>query len=417
MRGRTRLLGLLVVVATLLATVGCLPDLPWEQEEDTPDQTIQPELENTSWVLDAAGPESSLKPSIAGHKPTIDFSEGDLSGSTGCNSYFGLYTYDTNGSLDISGLGNTEMACPEPGVMEQEQLFLDTLRAAGSYRVVSGKLRIRGGGNLLVLSRPGAAPVPTPPPTEEEPEPEPEEEEEPEPEVQPELKNTDWELKAYGEPGSLTTAIPGKEPTLHFATNDMNGHGGCNSFFGSYDSDTDGSLEFSGISVTMMYCTNQGIRDQEKAYIDALELAETYRVVDDELHIEGGGRLLIFEEGEEEPEEQPPLKNTSWELVAYGEPGNLTTPISGKEPTLEFDTTDLGGNTGCNSYFGDYTSDTDGSLEVSSLSSTMMLCMGPGIMQQEHDYLEALRDADWYEIVGDELHLSGPDAILVFEES
>ena len=149
-----------MLVAIMLATVGCLPQWQSPDEgDDTSDQTVQPDLENTSWVLDAAGPESSLKPSITGHKPTIDFEEGDLTGSTGCNSYFGLYTSDTYGSLEISGLGNTEMACLEQGVMEQEQLFLDTLRAAESYRVVSGKLRIRGGGNLLVLRRPGASPL------------------------------------------------------------------------------------------------------------------------------------------------------------------------------------------------------------------------------------------------------------------
>ena len=415
MRGRTLSVGLAILTAMMLATVGCLPQLPQLPDgDDTSDQTIQPELEDTSWVLDAAGPESGLKPSIPGHKPTIDFEEGDLSGSTGCNSYFGLYTYDTDGSLGISGVGNTEMACPEPGVMEQEQLFLDTLRAAESYRVVGGKLRIAGDGNLLVLRRAEAAPAPSPtPPTDEEPEPE--EEAEPEPEVQPELKNTDWELKAYGEPGSLTMAIAGKEPTLHFDTGDMNGHAGCNSYFGSYDAETDGALEFSDISMTMMFCTNQDVRDQEKAYLDALELAETYMVVDDTLRIEGGGSLLIFEEGEEEPEEQPELKNTSWVLLAYGEPGNLTTPIPDKEPVLEFSTSTLGGYSGCNTYHGSYDSDTDGALEITDVGLTMMYC--PGVMEQEHDYLAALRDADWYEIVGNELHLSGPDEILVFEES
>ncbi|MFC2008960.1 META domain-containing protein [Chloroflexota bacterium] len=411
MRGSTLRIALLITVATLLAATGCLPDMPGEAPPG--DQMEQPPLEDSSWALEAFGQPGNLTPAIAGKEPTIDFDSDELSGSAGCNSYFGSYTSDKYGALEVSQLGNTEMACMEPGVMQQEQFFLDALRLAESYRVVKGKLRVVGGGNLLVLGRPGQTPAPEQtPPTDEEPE-----EEEPEPEVQPELKNTHWELEAYGEAGSLTMAIPGKEPTLHFETGDMNGHAGCNSYFGSYESDTDGSLEISDVNMTMMYCTDQQVRDQEKAYLDGLQLAETYKVVGDKLRIEGDDILLIFGEGEEEPEpvEQPPLKNTSWELVAYGEPGSLTTPIPGKEPRLEFATSDLSGYGGCNSYHGSYDSDTDGTLEITDIGLTMMYC--PGVMEQEHDYLDALSDAEWYEIVGDELHIAGGDSILVFEES
>ena len=75
----------------------------------------------------------------------------------------------------------------------------------------------------------------------------------------------------------------------------------------------------------------------------------------------------------------------------------------------------MGGYAGCNTYHGSYDSDTDGSLEITDIGLTMMYC--PGVMEQEHDYLDALTDAEWYEIVGDELHIAGGDSILVFEES
>jgi len=409
-RGRKAFVGLLVAIVTLLVAAGC-SYLPWVQEEDSnPDPTTQPELENTSWVLEASGPESSLKPAIAGHKPTIDFGEGDLSGSAGCNSYFGLYTYDTNGSLEISGLGNTEMACPEPGVMEQEQVFLGMLRAAESYRVVSGKLRIRGGGNLLVLARSEGAPPPSETPPEEDPD--------TPVQTQPSLEDTYWELESYGAPGSLIVAVPGKESTITFTSDEISGFAGCNTYLGSYESDTDGSLEASDIARTAMYCTNEDVRNQEDGFMDALQAAEKYEVAGQKLRISGGGMLLVLREAEEEPEpvEQPELKTTSWKLKAYGTTVTMKTAISGKEPTLEFDATDLGGTTGCNSYFGEYTSDTDGSLEVGSLGSTRMLCTGPGIMQQEHDYLEALSNAEEYEVVSGELLISGNGHLLVFEE-
>ena len=261
---------------------------------------------------------------------------------------------------------------------------------------------------MLVLARSTATP-PSETPTDEEPD--------TPVQTQPSLEDTYWELESYGAPGSLTVAVPGKEATIKFSTQDVNGFAGCNSYFGSYESDIDGSLEFADVARTMMLCTNPDVMSQENGFMDALQAAEKYEVVGNKLRIAGGGLLLVLEAAEEEtePVEQPELENTSWVLAAYGTEAIMKTPITGKEPTLEFDSSDLGGKAGCNSYFGDYTSDTDGSLEVSSLSSTMMLCTGPGIMEMEHDYLEALRNAEQYEMVGSELHVTGDGYRLIFD--
>jgi heat shock protein HslJ len=40
-----------------------------------------------------------------------------------------------------------------PGLMDQEQALLDTLATAEQYEIVDGKLRISGGGKLLVFSQ------------------------------------------------------------------------------------------------------------------------------------------------------------------------------------------------------------------------------------------------------------------------
>ncbi|MBN1855563.1 MAG: META domain-containing protein [Dehalococcoidia bacterium] len=408
MRERTLPAILFASMAMLLVLAGCLPS----QQEPVPDAMVQPELHDSSWQLEAYGTPGTLKDAIPGKEPTIDFATSDLSGSAGCNSYFGTYTYDTDGTLAIDQLSNTEMACMEAGVMQQEQVFLDTLREAESYRVVQGKLRIVGGGNLLVLGRAAEAQNPAEVPATEE------EEDEPEPVEQPPLKNTSWTLEAFGEPGNMKAAIAGKEPTLHFTTGDINGSGGCNSFFGTYTSDTDGTLEIEGLGSTMMLCTNNDIMNQEHAFLDALGDAETYEVVGGDLLIEGGGKVLILVETEEEPApvEQPPLKNTSWELEAYGTPGNLTAAISGKEPTLHFTTGDVNGSGGCNSFFGTYTSDTEGTLEIDGLGSTMMLCTNVDVRNQEQAFLDALGDAETYEVIGGDLRIAGGGKVLLFVE-
>jgi len=386
--------GRLLVLARSEGAPG--PEQPPEEEPPEEEPPVeQPPLKDTSWVLDAYGEPGNLTPAISGNEPTIDFATDELNGSAGCNAYFGSYTSSTDGSFEVSSLGNTDMYCTEESVRDQERAFLEALAAANEYEVVGGKLRIEGGGEVLLLEETEEAPPPV---------------------EQPPLKNTSWELEAYGTPGHLTAAIPGKEPTLTFKTGDVNGSGGCNSFFGTYTSDTEGTLEITSLGSTMILCTNVNVMNQEHAFLDALGDAETYEVVGEDLRIQGGGKVLLLVESEEEPApvEQPPLKNTSWELEAYGTPSHLTAAIPGKEPTIDFSTSEVNGSGGCNSYFGSYTSDTDGSLEIYDIGSTMMLCMDEDIRDQEQAFLEALAAADNYEVVGGKLRITGAGKMLVF---
>jgi len=58
---------------------------------------------------------------------TFDSTKGQVTGSAGCNTYFG--SYDANKSkLTIGVIAATEMYCLEPeGVMDQEQEYLKIL--------------------------------------------------------------------------------------------------------------------------------------------------------------------------------------------------------------------------------------------------------------------------------------------------
>jgi heat shock protein HslJ len=94
-----------------------------------------------------------MQPALVGRDVTLAFiDEQKLGGNASCNSYFGQYTSTLDGTLSVSGLGSTKMYCTEPGVMAQEQSFLNALAAAESYEVAEGKLHITGGGRLLVLT-------------------------------------------------------------------------------------------------------------------------------------------------------------------------------------------------------------------------------------------------------------------------
>ena len=117
------------------------------------------------------------------------------------------------------------------------------------------------------------------------------------------------------------------------------------------------------------------------------------------------------------PDEHPgtsSLAGTTWLLESIGPSGNLRPALAAVEVTLTFsDDGRVSGNASCNSYFGQYVSDTDGALSISGLGSTKMYCHEPGVMQQEQDFLAALSQAQHYTVVNGRLSISGGDVELV----
>jgi heat shock protein HslJ len=113
------------------------------------------------------------------------------------------------------------------------------------------------------------------------------------------------------------------------------------------------------------------------------------------------------------PDGQPPLFGTSWVLSELrGEE-----PLQGAEPTLAFDTENVVGQTGCNSFGGAYEARADGFIFFSDLVQTEIYCMEPeGVMEQEADYISALNQAAFFNIVDDRLELQDQagENILVF---
>ena len=96
------------------------------------------DLQDTRWVLVTLEGESPL-PDRA---PSAEFAEDQVSGSTGCNTYFSTYEVDGD-ELTIGTVAVTEMWCMEPeGVMDQEQAFLAALASVTSYRLAGERLEL-----------------------------------------------------------------------------------------------------------------------------------------------------------------------------------------------------------------------------------------------------------------------------------
>jgi len=97
-----------------------------------------------------------------------------------------------------------------------------------------------------------------------------------------------------------------------------------------------------------------------------------------------------------------PLDGTSWELYSMGK----YSPIAGSKITIQFENGQVSGNGGCNSYGGEYRVNGD-KLELGMLMSTLMACADPAMMEQETIFMQALGDAQGFEIVGGQLQMYG----------
>ena len=80
--------------------------------------------------------------------------DGAVGGSAGCNSYFGSADFKTDGRLEISEVGSTEMYCMEG--MEIEAAYLGALVESETWSLEGDTLIItaEGGATRLVFSKP-----------------------------------------------------------------------------------------------------------------------------------------------------------------------------------------------------------------------------------------------------------------------
>ena len=111
------------------------------------------------------------------------------------------------------------------------------------------------------------------------------------------------------------------------------------------------------------------------------------------------------------------IDNTTWVLLQYGKQGNLQAVLDGTEITVTFDSKNgqVRGSAGCNTYFGDYEANKN-ELSISTLAWTERGCIEPeGVMEQEQQYLSALRAAGSYTIEDGELQISSSGGwLLIF---
>ena len=236
-------------------------------------------LEGTLWVMEEyRDSEGNLVPSLPEITVTAEFSDGKVSGSSGCNSYSG--SYKVNGDRIEFGLfASTMMACPEPR-MALESGVLSALGSSTRFEVNDSSLTLMNdSGEVLVrfsASEPGS------------------------------ITSTPWEVLRYNNgKGGFTSVILHTSITASFAEDGtLSGSAGCNNYNTEYEIGGE-SITIGPIALTQMFCSDpEGIMEQEAQYLAALQNARTYTIELDQLDLfdAEGTRMVSYVARMEDPD-------------------------------------------------------------------------------------------------------------------
>jgi heat shock protein HslJ len=236
MKHTTFVFSALVIMGAVIFAAGC----------------ISPESESLqgNWVLTGMGSDNA---SIIGDI-TLEITDTNISGNSGVNYYFGKITVGSEGKLNISGIGSTEMAGPAD-LMEQEQKYYAALANASAYKIIDGSLIISDNAGNTILTFKEIPPI-----------------------VGKWLLASDNNVTVTF---NLNGAFGGQAPV--------------NVYGGSYTTSGNTLSIGEGIISTMMAGTEEQMK-AEAAFFDALEKSAGYSIVNSQLVItdENGKELLIF---------------------------------------------------------------------------------------------------------------------------
>lgn len=194
-----------------------------------------------------------------------------ISGYSGCNNFFGTYTFETGNRIRFSSLGATKMACPD--VAFNEQAFLNIFGLADNYTLTGNTLSLNVGRRapLAIFKK-------VEKPTEG-------------------ITEKYWKLKTLE--GKEVKMHKNQEREIYFMLktddNRVTGFAGCNSIMGTYTLEKGNRIRFSQMATTLMACPDLNINESE--FLKVFELTDNYTINGDELSLNVGRRapLAVFE--------------------------------------------------------------------------------------------------------------------------
>jgi heat shock protein HslJ len=140
-----RKISLVLLISILLlstaAAAGCTSNVtPSPNATTTSTPTLQ--LEGTTWKLTSLATETGMNNTLPNTTITAKFDDENVTGSSGCNRYFGSYQVNKT-EINVGQVGSTLMFCTDPdGVMIQESSYVLLLKNVTSYAISDNALTL-----------------------------------------------------------------------------------------------------------------------------------------------------------------------------------------------------------------------------------------------------------------------------------
>ena len=334
-------------------------------------------LEGPVWKLQSyTNAQGQTAQAVANANVTAEFKGGRVTGSAGCNTYFASYKVDGN-KLTISQAGSTMMACPDPAVMAQEALFLQSLSKAATYQISGDTLTIAdASGKASATFQATAAPS---------------------------LTSNPWDVISFNNGKQAVVSVNPAAPMTAVFTADgkVSGSAGCNSYTGGYQVDGN-KIKIGPLATTQKACP-QPIMEQETQFLKALQSSATWSIFNGVLGMRTAQDAMSvnFLPGAT----SAGLAGSNWKATGINNgKGAVESLPTGVEVTAQFGTDGrVSGSSGCNTYSGPFQVDGD-SIKIGPVISTMKACEGPA-MQTENLYLKALGNSTKWAMEGANLVL------------
>jgi heat shock protein HslJ len=207
--------------------------------------------------------------------------------------------------------------------------------------------------------------------------------------------------------------LAGSAINATFAEGKITGYSGCNSYGGAYTV-KGGGLELGEIAMTLMACLEDGVMEQEQAYMEALSNVAKFRLDNDRLELldESGATLLAYTRLEPFAGDPAALVGTEWQLLTLdNSPLHETLSF-----TLVFTENRYSGLAGCRHFEGEYQAG-DGEIAFPMMAMIEETCpdADEAYWALEGRYTDVVGRARHWRIVDGRLELRTlPGAVLVF---
>jgi heat shock protein HslJ len=226
-------------------------------------------LKNSQWQLRLLHGSRSL----AEAPVSLHFvAQGRVNGSTGCNSYSGLYVQTNADACRFSKITLTEKTCLPDEIMTQERDFVAALKDTAVCDLAEDKRQLvlkAAQGTVLAMLMP------------------PEKKQEPQ---KQELAGTAWRAASFSDgQGRMIQLYNWHRPlTLEFSKDGLlSGSAGCNTYSAVFTAEpADLSFKFDMIKMTARQCSPERVMAQEGSFMAALYSAASYQITDDVLTLQ-----------------------------------------------------------------------------------------------------------------------------------